>query len=63
MNCRWILKQIDDGNINLATFVEGDPCAAGTKYIQFQACFRSIEISLNLINYVLVDEVKATQSG
>ena len=26
-----------------------NPCAAGTVYIQFQACFRSIEISLILI--------------
>ena len=39
----------------LETFCDGlsiNPCAAGTTFIQFQACFGSIEISLNLKNSV-----------
>ena len=52
-----ILETFCDGSsINpcaAETFCDGlsiNPCAAGTTFIQFQACFGSIEISLNLTN-------------
>ena len=32
-----------------------NPCAAGAVYTWLQGCFRSIDISLNLIKYILVD--------